>query len=391
MDSTDERDLADYWDQSVCCRACGILPPKARTMHNRTQAKAMRWGVALLAAFFAICSGCAESALQHHAPEEHALIHGAPGEQRPVGRELDKVSLPDYVIEPPDVLTIEALRVVPKSPYRIRPLDALQIEVEGTPVDQPIRGFFIVEPGGFVNLGPGYGKVKVSDRSLDEARDAVEQHLARTLRAPQVSLTLAEAAGVQSITGQHTVGPDGTINLGTYGSVYITGLTIEQARGEIERHLSQFLEEPRIAVEVYTFGSKVYYVITEGAGFGDNVQRFPVTGSETVLDAISQINGLSRLSSKNIWIARPAPGGECFQILPVKWDDIVRGGGTSTNYQILPGDRVFVEEDHIIALDSALAKLTAPFERILGTSLLGANTVQTYQRFPGGFNNQGGF
>jgi polysaccharide export outer membrane protein len=358
-------------------------------MSSRHQAIQVRNGAALLVALAAVCSGCAQSAIEHHPPAEHAFIQGGPGEHRPVGRELDKVALPDYVIEPPDVLTIEALRVVPKSPYRIRPLDALQIEVEGTPVDQPIRGYYIVEPGGYVNLGPGYGKVKVSDRSLDEARDAVEEHLARTLRAPQVSLTLAEAAGVQSITGQHTVGPDGTINLGTYGSVYVTGMTIDEARAEIERHLSEFLEQPRIAVQVFTFNSKAYYVITEGAGFGDNLQRFPITGNETVLDAISQVNGLSRLSSKNIWIARPAPSGECFQILPVKWDDIARAGGTATNYQLLPGDRVFIEEDHMIALDSALAKLTSPFERILGTSLLGANTVQTFQRFPGGFNNQG--
>ncbi len=240
-------------------------------------------------------------------PSRRARFHSRDaGRTAACWRELDKVALPDYVIEPPDVLTIEALRVVPKSPYRIRPLDALQIEVEGTPVDQPIRGFFFVEPGGYVNLGPGYGKVRVADSSLDEARDAVEEHLARTLRQPQVSLTLAEAAGVQSITGQHTVGPDGTINLGTYGSVYITGLTVDESRAEIERHLSQFLEDPRISLEVFTYGSKVYYVITEGAGFGDNVQRFAVTGNETVLDAISNINGLSRLSSKNIWIARRA-------------------------------------------------------------------------------------
>jgi polysaccharide export outer membrane protein len=71
--------------------------------------------------------------------------------------------------------------------------------------------------------------------------------------------------------------------------------------------------------------------------------------------------------------------------LPVKWDDVVRGAKAGTNYQILPGDRVFIEEDHMLATDSLIARLTAPFERILNLSLLGANTVQTVQRFPGGF------
>ena len=46
--------------------------------------------------------------------------------------------------------------------------------------------------------------------------------------------------------------------------------------------------------------SKVYYIITDGAGSGEQVFRFPVTGSETVLDAISQIGGLPPVSSKGL-------------------------------------------------------------------------------------------
>ena len=73
---------------------------------------------------------------------------------------------------------------------------------------------------------------------------------------------------------------------------------------------------------------------------GDNVRRLPVTGNETVLDAIAKVNGLSQLSSKKIWIARPAPDQfGCQQILPVDWDAITQGGQTATNYQVLPGDR----------------------------------------------------
>ncbi len=337
--------------------------------------------------------GCAGNAMEHKPPAETAFVHGYPPEKMPVGRELDKVSLPVYTIEPPDVLTIEALRVVPKAPYRIRPLDVLQVDVEGEQPEQPIDNMlFVVEPGGYLNLGAGYGKVKVRDLSLDEARDAVEAYLRRTLLNPQVSLTLAESSGVQQITGLHTVGPDGYVNLGTYGQVYVTGLTVEQAKSAVEEHLSEFLEEPKVAVDVYTYQSKVYYVITEGAGFGDNIVRFPITGNETVLDAITQVNGLSRFSSKRIWIARPSPGDDgCLQVLPVKIDDITRGAGIATNYQILPGDRVFIQEDHMIRADSLVAKITAPFERVLGFALLGANTVQINQRFPGGVTPNFGF
>jgi hypothetical protein len=147
-----------------------------------------------------------------------------------------------------------------------------------------------------------------------------------------------------------------------------------------------------VSVDVFSYNSKVYYVITEGAGFGDNVARFPVTGNETVLDAIAGINGLSRLSSKDIWIARPAPSGVgCDQVLPVDIEAIMKGGSTATNYQLLPGDRVFIAQDPWIAFDSIIDKVCGPFERIFGVSLLGVQTVQTFNRLPFGFNPNSGF
>jgi polysaccharide biosynthesis/export protein len=142
-------------------------------------------------------------------------------------------------------------------------------------------------------------------------------------------------------------------------------------------------------VDIYQFASKKYTVITEGAGYGDNVQSFYITGNETVLDAIAQIQGISRLSSKNIWIARPAPASspnQCDQILPVNWEAITKGANASTNYQIMPHDRIFIEENRLIAIDSLIAKITSPFERMFNITLLGTNTVQTIQRFPTGLN-----
>ena len=302
-------------------------------------------------------------------------------------KELAKVTLPAYVIEPPDILLIDALRVVPKPPFKIQSFDTLQVIVEGTLLEQPINGLYVVEPGGMLDLGPSYGKVMVGNASLEEAQDSVFKHLKRVLKEPQVSLTLAQAAGQQQIAGEHLVGPDGTINLGTYGSVFVTGLTLEEAKVAIEKHLGKFLDAPLVSIDVFAYNSKVYYVVTEGAGFGDNIARFPVTGNETVLDAISQISGLSRLSSKDIWIARPAPSGVgCDQVLPVDIDAIMKGGSTATNYQLLPGDRVFIAQDQWIAFDSIIGKITAPFERIFGFTLLGTSLVQQINRFPFGFN-----
>src|SRR4249920_844624 len=61
-----------------------------------------------------------------------------PSADSPVPRELNKISLPAYVIEPPDILQISAVKIVPKPPHKIEPFDGLLIRVLGALPDQPI-------------------------------------------------------------------------------------------------------------------------------------------------------------------------------------------------------------------------------------------------------------
>ena len=207
------------------------------------------------------------------------------------------------------------------------------------------------------------------------------------LQEPEVSVSLGQASGQQQIAGEHLVGPDGTVNLGNYGSVYVAGMTLDEVEKKLLEHLSEYLDDPQIAIDVLAYNSKVFYIITEGAGYGDTVVRVPVTGNETVLDALAQVNGLNRVSSKNIWIARPAPGGVgCDQVLPVNWREISKGGTTATNYQVMPGDRVFIAEDKLTRIDSRIANLLAPVQRVMGFTLLSTQTIQTMNRFPNGYN-----
>jgi polysaccharide export outer membrane protein len=293
----------------------------------------------------------------------------------PVPREMAKSVLPTYCIEPPDVLLIEAVHIVPRSPIRLRAFDLLQIQVTGTLPDAPINGAFRVEPGGTVRLGFHYGSVMIGGLSTTEAEAVIQQKLLACLREPIVSVSLIEVSAKQQIGGQHLVAPDGTVTLGSYGSVPVAGLTHADARETILAHLGQFLEEPEVSLDVYAYNSKVYYVIVQGAGMGDGVYRFPVTGNDTVLDAISHINGLTQVSSKKIWIARPTDDPQVMQTLPVNWEQITAQGLAGTNYQLFPGDRVFIAEDRLIAIDTSLAKIIAPFERIMGFTLLSTGTA----------------
>jgi protein involved in polysaccharide export with SLBB domain len=309
-------------------------------------------------------------------------------------RELSKVVLPEYIVEPPDILAIEGIHIVPRPPYQLKTLDVLTVQVTGTLPDAPIAGTYAIEPGGVINLGLPYGTVPIAGMTVAEAKAAIERHLAENfLRSPQVSVALAQLGAAEQIFGQFLVGPDGTITLGSYGQVPVVGMTVGQAKERIESHLSQFLERPEIALNVWAFNSKTYYIVVQGAGLGDGVYKFPVTGNETVLDAIANIQGLEQVSSKRIWISRPTRDTGRVQILPVDWLAITERATPDTNYQVLPGDRVFIAEDDLVAFDTRVAKFTAPLERIMGFVLLGTGTATRLSgkvlRGGGNPNNQG--
>ncbi|HWY88681.1 MAG TPA: polysaccharide biosynthesis/export family protein [Gemmataceae bacterium] len=315
----------------------------------------------------------------------HPGLPGSPGNPipgpGPTPTELAPVSHPPYTIAPPDIITIDAVRLVPKPPYHVEPLEVLYLNVTDTLPNKPILGAFVVSPEGTINLGFDYGTVHVGGMTMDQIQTGIRTHLGNILRNAQVTVALAQFRGLQQLRGEHLVRPDGTIGLGSYGSVYVAGMSLGQAKCVIEKHLSEYLLNPQIAIDVFAYNSKVFYVIFDGGGFGQQVYRLPVTGNETVLDAIGYVQGLAPVSSKHrIWLARPSPAHNgCNQILPVDWNAITMAGSTGTNYQIFPGDRVYVSADCLITFDNYLSKILAPVERLLGATLLGASTAQSFQ------------
>jgi polysaccharide export outer membrane protein len=122
-----------------------------------------------------------------------------------VPAEHSRVALLPYVINPPDILLIDALRLVPLPPYRIEPLDILFVQVPDTLPDEPIRGLYSVEPEGRVNLGVSYGTVMVAGLTIDEAKAAIERQLKGQLKAPKALVSLAQSRAMQQIRGEHLV------------------------------------------------------------------------------------------------------------------------------------------------------------------------------------------
>ena len=143
-----------------------------------------------------------------------------------------------------------------------------------------------------------------------------------------------------------TVQQDGLIDLGFVGDVYVVGLTLEQVEQKIAQQLTRppsraarRLEEPyRVSVRLANPQSKYYYVM----GTVQTQGRFPIKGSETVLDAILQAGLKSNSLPEKAYLVRPHRPGEYDQVLKIDWCGIRERGDTLTNYQLFPGDRVIV-------------------------------------------------
>jgi polysaccharide export outer membrane protein len=321
-----------------------------------------RWRATFLAAAIAVSGGCVH--------EKGGLV--TPPPEGAVPTELNPVILPRYVISPPDVLYIQVLQPPYNHflPTREQAEDAYKDALKA----QLGAG---KKPTG-AETPPGAGK-----------KDAGAE-LTNTDVGPVVTLLppvdtrayFSSALTPAPIDGEHIVQMDGSVDLGIYGSVIVAGLTPDQARERVREFILKVTNRQpntiQVRVTVLRFNSKQYYVITDGAGYGEQVSAFPITGSETVLDAMARINGLPQVASKReMWVARRSCEGGPVQILPVCWEDIAERGITRTNYQLLPGDRVYVRAQRIITFDNALAKFLQPVERLLGVTLLGSETVNS--------------
>jgi len=106
-----------------------------------------------------------------------------------------------------------------------------------------------------------------------------------------------------------------------------------------------------VTVRLLAHDSKVFYVLGEV-----NAPRaYPLAGRETVLDGILIAGGLTRQAdAKKVIVSRPSRPEGCRTVLPVCYNQIVQLGDTSTNYQLQPGDRIYVPSES--SLDDFIKK-----------------------------------
>ncbi|MFO0960651.1 MAG: polysaccharide biosynthesis/export family protein [Isosphaeraceae bacterium] len=213
-----------------------------------------------------------------------------------------------------------------------------------------------------------------------------------------IRIEVLEALPGRPITGERLVRPDGKVSLDFYGDVFVAGLTTDEIKEKVIIHLRKFIpdatlglvqinpeteeveeiaprDSDRVFVEVLAYNSKYFYVMGDVNAPG----KLPITGNETVLDAINAVGGLAPTAGvNNIRLVRPAPPGACCdQLLPVNYAAIVQGGDPTTNYQMMPGDRLVVFRDPIVRTTVFMNRLAEPFQTGLSAILFYSFTARS--------------
>jgi polysaccharide export outer membrane protein len=138
---------------------------------------------------------------------------------------------------------------------------------------------------------------------------------------------------------------DGTIDLDFYGDLYVAGLTLDEVEAKLVARFTAEAERRKIREPVRASvrlsdgrNSKRFYVL----GTVDNPRSFPITGNETVMDGILQAGLRSNSLPEKAYLVRPHPVDGAEQVYKIDWFGITQRGDTLTNYQLMPGDRIYV-------------------------------------------------
>jgi protein involved in polysaccharide export with SLBB domain len=173
------------------------------------------------------------------------------------------------------------------------------------------------------------------------ARELAKEPLSLHYLQPGDELLLEVSKGDFDIRipADQQLSAQGSLDLGKYGRINVASLTLAQAEQQIHQRLAEFVSEEFTVTLRLIQPVHHYYVIGEVNSPG----AYSLTGYETVLDGIMAAGGLTaRASACDALLARPTDPCSCRVTLPICYRAITQFGDTTTNYQLKPGDRIFI-------------------------------------------------
>ena len=318
----------------------------ARSTGTNDVTSRFRLSLLLVGLLIAIQSGCSTlgalglpfGSSQNTMLDSTRAISEQPGQAIQTPKELLKQPLADYVCEVSDTIFIEAVNF-----------------------DATIRlpGDQVIKPDGTVSIGE-FGSYEAANKTIAQIQTEVQSVIDRQLRqdmeiqfakeeserrlrqATEANFSDGLLADRMDLDGDSDeldfeddeVSADSATDQAKQEQVRAT-----ERRRQLDKRIDERLRQNQVSARLVNWDSKRIYVLGEVNSPG----YYPYTGNQTTLDALVEAGGLTtKANGHQIIVSRPTPCGSCRIVMKFCYDQVVQLGDTSTNYQLLPGDRVFV-------------------------------------------------
>lgn len=143
--------------------------------------------------------------------------------------------------------------------------------------------------------------------------------------------------GEETLQKEAIVLPDGSITFPLAGRVEVANDTVVQVEKKITEKLKVYLPDPQVTVVVSSIKGNQIFIL------GKVLTPGPVlmTGPMTVMQALSLTGGFDKFADlDSVKVLRTVKGKQ--QVLPVNYNDLIRGKKLESNILLNAGDTILV-------------------------------------------------
>jgi polysaccharide export outer membrane protein len=225
--------------------------------------------------------------------------------------------VPEYRLREGDILAVYYRRTREElsRPYELEVGDRIRVEsltagtspaaapggAEAPTADDNITRELVVQPDGTITL-PLLGQVRATRRTIPDLRDELEERYKEFFRVPSITVTpitvstkledlLSTVDSRAGTTGglqiQVTVTPSGHIQLPGIGDIFVQGLTLAEAKHEIDARYDATVPGVQVTLVLTQRAQRFIYVLGEVGQPG----RFELEGPTTAMGAIALAGG----------------------------------------------------------------------------------------------------
>lgn len=274
-----------------------------------------------------------------------------------------------YRLRPDDeiVFVYRLTRDVSPTPYELNVGDTIRIE---SLTDATLARELVIQPDGTITL-PLLEPVKASGKTVEELRRFLEDQFKTFYNVPSITVTPIKVNtkledlratvdsrsgfGGQSISVKVT--PDGTVQLPGIGTVSVLGMTLEEAKREVDLRYLRIVEGIEAQPVLKQRAPRYVYVLGEVPTPG----RYELTGPTTAMQAIALSGGWKIGGNlRQIVVFRRA---EDWRMMATKLD--LQGAlyGKRPN----PADEIWLRDSDVLLVPKSPVQLTDDFIELVFT------------------------